>query len=133
MIIPLLFACNSPANKAKTDSHTAKTIVEKEQVTPNRLITPGKGIGYLTIGLPVDSAIARLGHPDSSDAAMGSALMTWYSKDAAKYRIAILIRRNMGIEEVSRIKMIMVSSPWFKTADGITTGASLADIKKTIN
>jgi len=130
MIMPLMFACNSPANKATTDFATTNTSAAEPVVKPDQLITPGKGIGHLTIGLPVDSAIARLGRPDSSDAAMGSSLIAWYSKDASKYRTAIFAGRNMGNEEVSRIKKIMVSSPWFKTKDGIATGATLADIEK---
>lgn len=132
MIVPLLFACNSPADKKVADSATTDTTVAIEtEVKPDQLITPGKGIGHLTIDLPVDSAIAKLGKPDSSDAAMGSSLMAWYSKDADKYRTAVFARRNMGNDEVSRIKLIMVSSPWFKTDDGIATGTTLADIEKS--
>jgi hypothetical protein len=78
MIVPLLFACNSPANKTTADSTTTDTVAVAAETKPDQLISPGKGIGHLTIGLPVDSAIAKLGKPDSSDAAMGSALMAWY-------------------------------------------------------
>lgn len=132
MMVPLLFACNSPADKKATDSATTDTTVAIEtEVKPEQLISPGKGIGHLTIDLPVDSAIAKLGKPDSSDAAMGSSLMAWYSKDAHKYRTAVFARRDMGNDEVSRIKLIMVTSPWFITEDGVATGTSLTDIEKS--
>lgn len=131
LIVPLLFACNSPADKKTTDNTVTDTVADAPEIKPDQLISPGKGIGHLTIGLPADSAIAKLGKPDSSDAAMGSALMAWYSKDANKYRTAVFARRNMGNDEVSRIKLIMVSSPWFKTGDGVATGTTLADIEKS--
>jgi len=126
-----MLACNSPANKATNDPAATNTSAADSTVKPDQLITPGKGIGHLSIGLPVDSVIVRLGRPDSSDAAMGSALMAWYSKDAGKHRTAVFASRNMGNEDVSRIKKIMVSSPWFRTHDGIATGAILADIEKS--
>ncbi|WP_146198712.1 hypothetical protein [Pararcticibacter amylolyticus] len=130
MLLPVLFSCNNPAGKSAAGSGTTDSAEINGKISPGQLIIPGEGIAHLTIGLPVDSAVARLGRPDSSDAAMGSALMAWYSKDANRYRTAIFARRNMGNEDVSRIKMIMVNSPWFKTKDGISTGTALAAIEK---
>lgn len=125
-----MLACNGPTDKAATNPDKTSSSPVRLEVKPDQRITPGKGIGHLTIGLPVDSAIVRLGRPDSSDAAMGSALLAWYSKDASKHRTAVFAGRNMGNEDVSRIKKIMVSSPWFKTSDGIATGTLLTDIER---
>lgn len=130
MVAPLMMACNSPATKSSVDSTDTDSIALKAEIKPDQMIKPGQGIGHLTIGLPVDSAMAKLGQPDSSDAAMGSSLMAWYSKDTHKYRTAVFARRNMGNEEISRIKLIMVNSPWFKTEDSIGTGKLLTDIEK---
>lgn len=126
-IISIFIACSSPADKPTNDSTDNKA---ETTVTPAQLITPGKGIGQLAIGMPVDSALAKLGQPDSSDAAMGSALMAWYSKDASKHRTAVFSSMNMGNENFHRIKRIMVSSPWFKTEAGLGTGATLTEIEK---
>lgn len=125
--ISLLSACSNSAEKPTTDSTAAFAV----NITPAQLITPGQGIGQLNIGMPVDSALAKLGQPDSSDAAMGSALMAWYSKDAHRYRTAVFSSMNMGNENFHRIKRIMVSSPWFKTEAGLGAGAAMAEIEKS--
>lgn len=133
ILLPILFACNNQqadnADKSADTRHADTTVVTP---APQHtvLITPGKSIGRLEIGLATDSAIVWLGKPDSSDAAMGSALMSWYLNDNNKYRTAIFAGRNMGNDETSRIKRVMVSAPSYKTADGIATGASLAEIEK---
>ncbi|UTA66488.1 hypothetical protein [Emticicia sp. 21SJ11W-3] len=118
LLFTTLLACNTPTDKPATKSAA--------EITPAQLISPGQSIGQLTIGMPADSALARLGRPDASDAAMGSALMAWYGKDAHHYRTAVFTSMNMGNENFHRIKRIMVSSPWFKTADGLGAGTPLA-------
>ncbi|GAA4332862.1 hypothetical protein GCM10023149_39370 [Mucilaginibacter gynuensis] len=138
LFAPLLFACNQPDKKTETTdtsvANSADTAVATvKENTANQLISPGQGIGHLRVGQPADSAIVLLGRPDSSDAAMGSSLMAWYAKhDRKGYRTAIFAHRNMGgkDENTSYIKKIMVNSPWFKTPEGLSTGAGLEDIKK---
>jgi hypothetical protein len=119
---------DSAANKLiASDTSTARP------VPVDRLITPGKGIGHVMVNDDAETAIKLLGRPDSSDAAMGSALMVWFAKhDRKGYRTSIFAHRNMGGKEeaVSRIQKILISSPWFKTADGVGVGSSLAAIKK---
>ncbi|RYY35374.1 MAG: hypothetical protein EOP46_10235 [Sphingobacteriaceae bacterium] len=118
-VIPFLFACNQQAK-------------EKADTTEN-LIVPGKSIGTFAIGSSADSLIKVLGKPDRSDAAMGSMLNTWYAKhDTAAARTSLFSTREMGTpdDSVSRIKKIIVTSPDFKTKEGLTVGASLAEIGK---
>ncbi|MBO9633784.1 MAG: hypothetical protein J7578_11765 [Chitinophagaceae bacterium] len=134
-IVPIcllgLLACNNQGvDENRSDRKDSVKLGSISTPSSGQLIKPGYSIGHLVIGSSTDSAIAILGSPDSSDAAMGSALMAWYSKDANQYRTAIFAGRNMGNDEVSRIKRIMVSSPWFTTADGIATGSSLEAIEK---
>lgn len=132
LLIPFALGCNQP--EKKTDKPAIDTpSVAPVTVASEQLITPGESIGHLFIKMNADSAIALLGRPDSSDAAMGSAMMTWYSShDTKGYKTSVFAHRNMGGEDemTSRIKQIMVTSPWFKTIEGISTGKQLSDIKK---
>ena len=130
ILLPVSFACNNGTDNKPNNMLPADTTVITPVPKAEELINPGNGIGKFVIGLPTDSAIALLGQPDSSDAAMGSALMSWYAKDANRYRTAIFAGRNMGNDEVSRIKRIMVEAPGYKTADGIAPGVSMAEIEK---
>jgi hypothetical protein len=119
---------DSAANKLiASDTSTAKP------VPADRLIIPGKGIGHIMVNDDAEKAIKLFGRPDSSDAAMGSALMVWFAKHNVKgYRTAIFARHNMGgkDEAVSHIQKILITSPWFKTADNIGVGSMLDAIKK---
>lgn len=111
----LLFACKS---KTKQD-------------TPANLVVPGKSIGSIAISSSADSLVKVMGKPDRSDGAMGSMVNTWYAKhDTAGTRTSIFSGRDMGNpdEKVSRVKKIIVTSPEYKTKEGLTIGASLNDI-----
>ncbi|MDN3581866.1 hypothetical protein [Mucilaginibacter flavus] len=150
LLIAGLFACNSSTSKETTadtslpasavvrDSEANKLIAPDTATTKpvpaNQLITPGKGIGHIMIDDDVQNSIKILGKPDSSDAAMGSSLMVWFARhDASGYRTSIFARHNMGgkDEAISHIQKILVTSPWFKTADGVGVGSTLDAIKKT--
>lgn len=157
LLIAGLFACNSSTQKqtapdsakkgAIDTSLTSSAVVQdsaankliasdtstSQPVPADRLIMPGKEIGHIVMNEDVETAIKLLGRPDSSDAAMGSVLMVWFAKhDMKGYRTSIFAHRNMGNKDgvVSRIQKILISSPWFKTADGVGVGSSLAAIKK---
>ncbi|SEO88818.1 hypothetical protein SAMN05192574_11562 [Mucilaginibacter gossypiicola] len=97
------------------------------------LITPGKSIGYIVLNDDVKNAIKRLGKPDSSDAAMGSSLMAWFANhNPAGNRTSVFAHHNMGgkDEQVSYVQKILVTSPQFKTGDGIGVGSSKQEIQK---
>jgi len=97
------------------------------------LITPGKSIGHIVLNDDVQNVIKRLGKPDSSDAAMGSSLMVWYANhNSAGSRTAVFAHHNMGgkDESVSYVQKILVTSPQFKTNDGIGVGTTKEDIQK---
>lgn len=119
---------------AKADISAVKPPVDTSKaIAPDKLIVPGKSIGKITIGASADSASAILGKPDSSDAAMGSALMVWYAghkKDAD--RISIFARHNYGgkDENVAHIRKVLITSPGYKTAEGIGVGQDLDAYKK---
>jgi hypothetical protein len=110
-----------------SDANTANT------VQSDWLITPGKSIGHIILNDDVQNVIKRLGKPDSSDAAMGSSLMVWFAKhDITRYRTAIFSHRNMGSkdESISHIQKILVTSPRFRTGEGVGVGSTKQDIQK---
>jgi hypothetical protein len=97
------------------------------------LITPGKSIGHIFLNDDVQNTIRQLGKPDSSDAAMGSSLMVWFANhNSAGNRTAVFSHHNMGgkDESVSHVQKILVTSPQFKTNDGIGVGSAKQDIQK---
>jgi hypothetical protein len=112
---------------ATIDTSTTKTI------SANRLISPGRGIGRILLNEDVENVSQLLGRPDSSDAAMGSSLMAWYAKhNGSGYKTSVFSHRNMGGEDenISRIQKILITSPEFKTAEGVGVGATRDEIKK---
>jgi hypothetical protein len=133
--LPVLFACNQPQttiHSTLVDSlHMADTAVKP--VTSARVIVPGKSVGPMTINTNADSLAAKMGKPDSSDAAMGASMMLWDVKYKKRhYKTIIYAHRNMGAadENISHIKAIYVSSPYFKTSDYSGAGSDLRDVRK---
>jgi hypothetical protein len=133
-----LFACKQPAqkqNSADTTAQTADTAKAKNAIT-NKLITPGRSIGDIVLSEDVANVSQLLGRPDSSDAAMGSSLMVWYAGHKTDgYRTSVFAHRKMGDKDeiISRIQKILVSSPQYKTAEGLGVGSSVDEIKKSYN
>jgi hypothetical protein len=150
-----LFACNQSSKKqtpADTTQQTVDTGKVKQPilddsiakspattdttktVSADRLISPGKGIGQILLNEDVENVSQLLGRPDSADAAMGSSLMVWYAKhNSSGYKTSVFSHRNMGGKDeiISRIQKILITSPEFKTADGIGVGATSDEIKKS--
>jgi hypothetical protein len=130
----LLFACKQKGNQvAEEEAPDLPDTTEVKAIPPDQLITPGQAIGHIRLEAGLDSIVRELGRPDTGDAAMGSELATWYANhDTAGYKTSIFARHNMGNadEPVKHIKKILVTSPWFKTAEYISTGNNLKDIRK---
>ena len=130
-----LFACKQPAqkqNNADTAAQTADTAKTKTSVA-DKLITPGRSIGGITLSEDVANVSQLLGRPDSSDAAMGSSLMVWHKPNG--YRTSVFAHRKMGDKDeiISRIQKILVNSPEYKTTEGIGVGSTVDEIKKSYN
>jgi hypothetical protein len=130
-----LCACNQSTQKQNTADGTSHVDTGAAKTSPiDRLITPGRGIGRIFLNGNIEDVSTFLGRPDSSDAAMGSSLMVWYAKhNASGYKTSVFSHRNMGSKDeiISRIQKILVTSPEFKTAEGIGVGAAIDDIKKS--
>lgn len=130
MVICFGIACNQSATqRTVTQSDTTGA----KHLPIDKMITPGGGIGKITIGQNADTVMKVLGKPDSSDAAMGSQLMTWYDKhDPKAYQLNVFSHRNMGAkdEAISRVKAIRVTSPAFNTSEMIHAGTPFRAINK---
>ena len=95
------------------------------------LLQPGIAAGKTTINETADQVYARLGKADGGDAAMGKAISIWYNNhDSTAHSIAIYTVRDTGDMPPARIKQIQVTSPSFKTEEGIHPGSTLTEIKK---
>lgn len=131
-IVPILVLIAGCYHKPKTYLHVDTTQVQKDTlIGASQLIVPGKSIGDTYIGESLDSVITRLGKPDQSDAAMGSSLSTWFAKhDSTAAQTDIFSHHNYGAkdESVSRVKLVRVTSPWFKTSEYIHNGMPLDSI-----
>lgn len=134
----LFAACNQHQTKSTQTKKIADTVfntiisAEEKQVIAAALIVPGKSIGHITLRENADSVYKALGKPDSGDAAMGKSLSTWYANhNPTGYQTQIFCSRYMGspAENTSRVKQIRVTSPFFKTKEGIGTGAVLAQVQ----
>ena len=112
----------------------SKKITEKPGA--NDTIVPGRSIGLISINEKAPDVIKTLGQPDSSDAAMGKALLSWFAKpvikdgDTTVNSVRIFTKTNFGgKEEASRVRLIRITSPFFKTIGRVSTGSTLAFIK----
>jgi len=117
---------------ADSSVNIGQSVAQPQRATDAEwLIVPGKSIGKVTLSENTDSVLTALGKPDRTDGAMGSALLTWMGKGAdSTTRLSLFTQRDMGgpDKSISRVKQIRVTSPKFKTAKGVSTGAALADL-----
>jgi len=132
-IITMLFACNwmKPHRSLADSLHMADSAIKP--ITADRQIIAGKKVGPIYINEDADSAIARLGKPDSGDAAMGASMMMWIVKhNKHTGKLIIYAHRNIGgaDEAINRIKQIRITLPWYKTTDYAGPGSELKDIQK---
>lgn len=141
-------ACNDKSSK-NTNTATADTTVTvantpastapvadttKKVSQANDSIFPGKSIGNAAIGEKMEDVVKLLGQPDDGDAAMGKAISIWRSKakagDSTVHTFTIYSITNFdGKDETPRVKIIRATSPFFKTAEGVGSGSTLAFIK----
>ncbi len=115
-------------NTAVTDTVVEPTLVKTTD--EKQLIVPGKSIGLTHLGQNAET-LASLGRPDFSDAAMGKAWSTWYSKDNKKNELNIYTTYKDSEMTEKVIRLIRITSPEFKTEEGISTGSSINTIRSS--
>ena len=121
----LMFGFNNPSK----NSHTVFT--GQKSVPATQLIVPGKSIGQTKLKEDAVLVYKALGKPDFGDAAMGKSLATWYAAhNSSGYQTQVFFSRYMGgMDDItSRVKQIRVTSPYFKTVEGIGAGSTLKQI-----
>lgn len=131
---------DKPKSRAATASdslqQTDQAGAEKDSsqqtiVSADWLLTPGASAGRTVINSNAASVYARLGKPDGGDAAMMKAVAIWYSNhDSTAHSTAIYTTIDAGNDTAARVKQIRVTSPAFKTKEGIKPSSSLSDIKR---
>jgi hypothetical protein len=132
LLILGMLSCNKKESETTSDTIVSDSSETREPVS-RMLIIPGKSIGNISIGMRSDDLEPLLGKPDLSDAAMGKAWLTWFSKVADsitgnELNIYTTYKDNTMREKV--VRQVRITSPEFKTADGLSTGKSLAEFQK---
>jgi len=98
---------------------------------PDSLLLPGDAAVKIKIDQNSDDVFKVLGRADSSDAAMQKMVAFWfYNQNGNKYSTAIYAARDTANPPVSRVRQIRITSPSFKTEQGLGVTSTLADIKK---
>ncbi|MEZ0006586.1 hypothetical protein ABH942_001956 [Flavobacterium sp. 28YEA47A] len=113
-----------------TVSDTVSKPVSVKTTDEKQLIVPGKSIGLTHLGQNAET-LASLGRPDFSDAAMGKAWSSWYSKDGKKNELNIYTTYKDSEMKEKVIRLIRITSPEFKTEEGISTGSTLNTIQNS--
>lgn len=132
----VLFSCKEDKPPVyDSDVEIPVDSIPKAQPKVNLEIIPGKSIGNIVLEEIVDS-LSFLGQPDLSDAAMGKAWLTWYSTNSklvnGKSELNIYTAYKNNEMEEKAVRQIRVTSPDFKTAEGLSTGKSFEDISNTL-
>jgi len=123
----VLISCNKKESQEPETVATDTLVTAK--VSENFIIAPGEKIGNTMIGASAET-LSALGQPDLSDAAMGKAWMSWFSKKPNNSGTELMVSTGYKDSEMKEktIKEIRVNSPDFKTAGGNSVGNTVLDI-----
>lgn len=128
-----MMGCNSNKNQPPSikieeiRKDTFFVVKQNDTVTKEKLIIPGKEIGQINLLNTADVVYQLLGKPSNSDAAMGKALSIWKN---GNHRTIIFFVTNFGDSiEASRVKQIVINSPYFETTDSVKVGSDFNFIK----
>src|SRR5690606_11261955 len=125
-----MLACGGRGDADRTAGvDTSATAIVKTTATSRVVLVPGLAAGPFKLDDPDHSVLKQLGQPDHSDAAMGKAVLIWYTDSPEQYPLSIFTARDMGNDDTARIQQIRVTSPTFETAESIHVGSTLTDIR----
>lgn len=133
----LLAACqnSSDSQDGKANAHPIVTRQNPDTLAPapaRQLIKAGQSLGQIHLNMTADSVISLLGKPDKQDAAMGTAAMTWYAHhETAGDETDVCTKAIPNDQQPAqhRVKVIRITSAWFKTPEGVQTGMLLKNFK----
>lgn len=94
-----------------------------------RSIVPGHSIGKITLGETGDRVDKTLGPSSDGDGASGHFWEFWRKKGNSPHETDIYTERDEGGLH-TYVKQIRITSPYFVTANGISTRSTLAEIRR---
>jgi hypothetical protein len=100
----------------------------------SNLIVPGQSIGQTHLGRFGADDLAKLPKPEADDSGMGKYRSVWLSKNQAGRKDTLYISsiangpRDIKPRSGVSIQLIRVTSPWYNTTNGISTGKTLSQI-----
>jgi len=100
-----------------------------------RLIRPGESIGQIHLGTNGGSDLKKLRQPDLIDNYTSHSVRVWISKkDGRTDTLFIKTVSNdaLGVQPVDgvSVELIRVTSPWYRTKGGLSTGSTFAQIHR---
>lgn len=127
-----ILSCNKKEEKI-IDPVVVTDSVAVEKVSTKMQIVPGQSIGNISLLQNAETLETILGKPDLSDAAMGKAWLTWFSKvsdtvTGNELNIYTTYKDQEMSEKV--VRQVRITSDEFKTPDGMATGKSLSEIQQ---
>ena len=105
--------------------------------TGSNLIVAGQSIGQTRLGRYGAVYLAKRGKPDADDSGMGKYRSVWLSKKEGGGTDTLYIYsvandpRDIQPRDGVSIWLIRVTSPWYRTSDGLSTGCTLAQILRS--
>ncbi len=120
------------SNPAAAETTVAEQTPEPRPIDSTFLIIPGESIGKAKVGMLSKELADVLAEPDSTDAAMGKALLYWLSMEGGQqHYLTVYTEADFGSDNPKpTVKHIQVTSPTFHTPDSIRTGSLLSEIRK---
>ena len=100
----------------------------------SNLIIPGQSIGQTHLGSNGAFYLKKLAKPDAVDAGMSQTRQVWVSKKGQRTDTLFIHTVSNGALNVQPIQgvtidSIRVTSPWFHTSSGLSSGSTLAQIR----
>jgi hypothetical protein len=103
----------------------------------SHLIVPGQSIGQTHLGRFGAAYLAKLPKPDANDSGMGKYRSVWLSNNQGGRKETLYIfsvandPRDIEPRNGVSIRLIRVTSPWYHTANSISTGNTLPQILRS--
>lgn len=133
----VLSACSSGDAESPTKQHLSSkgslaiSSDKKTAVNQEQLLLPGISAGKVKLGQDAKKVYAKLGKADAGDASMQKSVSIWYKNhDQESYSTSIYTVRDTGDNPAAKIQQVRVTSPEFKTEEGIGVSSTLELIKQ---
>lgn len=136
LLLGLLCCQSRESSNQKENSNPAEPVADTTAPAPPDsayLIVPGESIGRVNLGMSATELHDIMGDADSGDAAMGKSLQFWLSKDTLRHRkyvAAYTVNNFDGTGSPPEVQQLQVTSPEFRTGEGLGAGSPFAEIRE---